>query len=73
MRLHGHEVDCVWPDRKVIVELDGHRFHHHRTEEDYARDLHFLTLGYRTIRITYRMVVDEPEKVVRILREVLLG
>lgn len=71
VRLHGHEVDCLWPDRKVIVELDGHRFHHHRTEEDYARDLYYLGLGYRTIRITYRMVVDQPDRVVEILREVL--
>lgn len=71
VKLHGYEVDCLWPDHKVIVELDGHRFHHHRTEEDYARDLHFLSLGYRTIRITYRMVVDQPERVIQILREVL--
>lgn len=71
--LHGFEVDCYWPDRKVIVELDGHRFHHHRTEEDYARDLHFLRLGYQTIRITYQMVANQPEMVVSTLREALEG
>lgn len=71
--LHGFEVDCLWPDHKLIVELDGYRFHHHRKEEDYARDLHFAALGYRTIRITYRMVVDQPHKVVRTLRDLLIG
>lgn len=71
--LHGFEVDCYWAERKVIVELDGYRFHHHRKEEDYARDLHFLRLGYQTVRITHHMVVDQPEMVVRTLREVLEG
>lgn len=69
--LDGFEIDCIWPDRKLIVELDGYRYHHHRRELDTARDLYFLERGFQTIRITYRTLMDRPEKVVRVLREAL--
>jgi hypothetical protein len=26
-RLHGCEVDCLWPERNLVVEIDGFQFH----------------------------------------------
>ena len=38
--IEGIEVDCVWPDRKLIVELDSYTFHGTRQafEEDRSKD-----------------------------------
>ena len=54
--VEGFEADCVWPDAKVVVELDGHGFHATRDafEADRARDRALQLAGYRVIRITYR-------------------
>ena len=37
------EVDALWPDHRLIVELDGFSFHRHRAafERDRARDAAF--------------------------------
>ena len=39
-RLLGHEVDFMWPDQRLVVEVDGYRFHGHRRgfERDRRRD-----------------------------------
>lgn len=54
--VEGFEVDCVWPEARLIVELDGHAFHATRRsfEADRARDRALQLAGYRVIRITYR-------------------
>src|SRR5205085_213624 len=38
--IEGHEVNALWPDRNLIVELDGYAFHHTRAafERDRKRD-----------------------------------
>jgi len=39
-RLHGYEVDLLWPDQRLVVEVDGYAFHSHRAafERDRRRD-----------------------------------
>lgn len=64
-------VDFLWPDHKVILEVDGYAYHHHRFDEDRDRDLDHAALGYRTIRVTYRMIRDDPKGVVRRIAAVL--
>jgi very-short-patch-repair endonuclease len=51
-------VDFVWPEVKLIVELDGRRWHARLADfdRDHLRDLHALGLGYRTARITWAML-----------------
>jgi very-short-patch-repair endonuclease len=51
-------VDLVVEGR-LIVELDGQLWHAGRFEEDRARDAAAARLGYRTLRFTYRQVMDE--------------
>jgi very-short-patch-repair endonuclease len=66
-------VDFAWPDRELIVETDGYRFHRGRAafENDRARDLQLRELGYDVIRLTYRQVIDQPEQVATVLRKAL--
>ena len=52
----GYEVDALWPDARLVVELDGYGFHHGRAafERDRARDAALQVAGYRVLRITDR-------------------
>ena len=56
--IEGYEVDCVWPEQRVIVELDGHATHSpaHAFELDRARDRRLEAAGWRVIRITWRQL-----------------
>jgi len=67
--VEGHEVDAVWPGRKLIVELDSWTFHgtRHAFERDRRRDRHLTALGWTVIRITWRDL-DEPDRLERELR-----
>ena len=51
-RLAGYEVDAVWPDRRLVVEVDGYAYHGHRAqfERDRRKDLALTAAGYRVIR-----------------------
>jgi very-short-patch-repair endonuclease len=57
----GFEVDALWPQARLIAELDSWAFHHHRGafERDRVRDAAHLVAGYRTIRITDRRLRRE--------------
>jgi very-short-patch-repair endonuclease len=61
-RLGGFEVDFLWRARRLVVEVDGYRFHSDRAafENDRRRDAHLVALGYRVVRITWRRLCDEP-------------
>jgi very-short-patch-repair endonuclease len=66
VRIHGHEVDLIWPRQRLIVEVDGFAFHSSRTafERDRRRDAELQARGYRVVRLTWRQIVREPEAVV---------
>jgi very-short-patch-repair endonuclease len=55
-------VDFLWPDARLIVEVDGRRWHARFADldRDHLRDLHALSLGYRTARITWTMLNEDP-------------
>jgi very-short-patch-repair endonuclease len=61
-RVAGHEVDMLWPDRKLVLEFDGFKFHSDRRafERDRRRDQDLVAAGYRVIRITARQLEEEP-------------
>jgi hypothetical protein len=64
--VEGFEVDCLWPDERVIVELDGYGFHRdpQAFEADRRRDVALQLAGSQVLRFTYRRVVDEPAAVI---------
>jgi hypothetical protein len=67
------EVDALWPEARLIVELDSWEFHAHRAafEKDRDRDTDHLLAGYRTVRVTHRRLSDEPERLAAQIRTLL--
>jgi very-short-patch-repair endonuclease len=65
-RVVGHTVDFLWRDDRLIVGVDGYRFHSTRTafERDRKRDAELTAAGFRVIRITWRQLADEPLAIV---------
>jgi very-short-patch-repair endonuclease len=65
------EVDCMWRDQRLIVELDGAAAHAtpHAFETDRARDLALQAASWRVARITWRQLLDEPGTVAAKLRQ----
>lgn len=71
--LLGREIDALWPQQRLIVELDGFAFHSHRAafERDRARDATLQVAGYRIVRITHRRLERAPTSVAKQLRALL--
>jgi len=61
-RLHGHLVDFVFGDQRVVVEVDGYRYHRSRQrfEADRRRDADLQAAGYAVLRVTWRQLHREP-------------
>jgi very-short-patch-repair endonuclease len=65
-RAGGYEVDLLWPEAGLVVEVDGYAFHSTRSafERDRRRDADLHAAGYVVLRVTWRQVVDEPAALV---------
>ena len=72
-RIAGYEADFVWPERRLIVEVDGYQFHGHRAafERDRKRDAAHTLAGYRVMRITWRALTEERMAVAVIIARAL--
>lgn len=68
--VNGHEVDFHWPASKLIVETDGRATHDNpfAFERDRQRDLDLSLAGWTVIRITWRQLRDQPDRVIALLR-----
>jgi very-short-patch-repair endonuclease/predicted transcriptional regulator of viral defense system len=60
------EVDFMWSAQRLVVEVDGFRYHSSRAsfESDRQRDAQLAASGYTVVRVTWRQLVNEPEAVV---------
>jgi very-short-patch-repair endonuclease len=67
------EVDCLWERERLAVELDGGGAHRTRRafQDDRLRDRILLAEGWRTSRITWHQLRDEPQEIVADLRRAL--
>jgi len=56
------EVDVVWPDLRMVVELDSQRFHGDwvAAERDRDRDQRLALAGWRCHRFVRRVVAGDP-------------
>jgi very-short-patch-repair endonuclease len=68
-----YEVDCLWPEQRVVVELDGRAVHgtNRAFQGDRRRDRILVVEGWRSSRITWLQLRDEPEAIVADLRLLL--
>jgi very-short-patch-repair endonuclease len=65
-------VDFVYPEERVVIEVDGRRFHGPEVfESDRERDNAASLAGWRVLRFTWQMVTERPEYVVATIREAL--
>ncbi len=69
----GYEADVLFPEQRVIVELDGWDFHSDRAtfESDRDRDAELLAAGYLTVRITWERLKSQPAREAGRLRRIL--
>jgi very-short-patch-repair endonuclease len=67
------EIDCLWEEREVAIELDGRRVHGTARAfgRDRERDRILAAEGWTTSRITWDHIRDTPEEVAHDLRLIL--
>ena len=67
------EVDCVWREQGVIVELDSRTYHETTAafERDRRRDRRLHAAGWQPVRITDRALRSEPDALDADLRTLL--
>jgi len=75
LRGRNFEIDAMWADERLAVELDSRAVHgtNRNFESDKQRDRILLAEGWRTMRVTWRQLQDEPDEVAADLRLALEG
>jgi very-short-patch-repair endonuclease len=60
-----YEIDCLWEDRRVAIELDGGAAHGtaQAFQKDRERDRILAAERYTTARITWRQITETPAEV----------
>lgn len=62
-RVAGFEVDFLWREARLVVEVDGYAFHSDAAafEKDRHRDFALTSTGLRVVRVTWKQLLREPE------------
>jgi hypothetical protein len=73
--LRRGRVDFAYPEVRLIIEVDGRRWHAtlDAFEGDRLRDNHAQLAGWRILRITYRMLMERPGEVREMIGRALAG
>jgi very-short-patch-repair endonuclease len=60
--IEGSEVDFVWRDARLIVEVDGYRYHRSPSafESDRERDVVLALAGWHVLRFTWAQLARRP-------------
>jgi very-short-patch-repair endonuclease len=63
--------DVVFRRERLVIEIDGREFHSDPEvfESDRRRQNLFVLNGWRVLRITWRMITDDPDQLVAMVRE----
>jgi very-short-patch-repair endonuclease len=64
--IHGHKVDFLWRDERLVVEADSVAYHSLRAnvEKDRRRDATLRAHGHQVLRFTWTQITHEPEVVI---------
>jgi very-short-patch-repair endonuclease len=62
--LLGYEVDCYWPDARLVAEVDGYAWHGSRRSfhRDRQRDSALGAAGIQVLRISWQQLTDERDR-----------
>jgi very-short-patch-repair endonuclease len=73
VQVDRHEVDFLWRDQRLVVEVDGWKSHRTRSafEEDRARDARLKLLGFEVLRLTWRQIESDSAMVAATIRALL--
>ena len=65
-RLHGYEVDFLWLDRCLVVEIDGGRWHGNpaAVDRDHRKNAHLRQKGFEVLRYSYGQITDDRDAVI---------
>jgi very-short-patch-repair endonuclease len=60
----GHVVDFLWPQHRLVVEVDGHRWHSSKraVERDHRKGIDLTLAGYRVIHVSYKRIVHDAAR-----------
>jgi very-short-patch-repair endonuclease len=70
---HRYYLDVAFPEARLVIEIDGREFHADAAafEADRHRQNALVAAGWRVLRLTWRMLVDDPAGVVELVRREL--
>jgi len=73
VRDNRYLVDLLWRDGKVVVEIDGFKYHgtHYAFNNDRNRDYDLLISGYLVLRLPHDEVINDPAMAIEKLRDVV--
>jgi very-short-patch-repair endonuclease len=73
--LHGYEVDFLWREQRLVVEIDGRAFHSspNAFEMDRRRDAVLTAAGYQVMRVTWHQLQRSSNAVVARLAQALVA
>jgi Transcriptional regulator, AbiEi antitoxin len=60
----SYEIDCLWREKHLVVELDGRGAHDtaRAFENDREKDRRLRVAGWDPIRVTWRMLEEQPSQ-----------
>ena len=72
-RVAGYEADALFPDERIVIELDSWKFHSdpEAFESDRDRDVDRLVAGFWTVRITWERIKYRSQREATRLHQLL--
>ncbi|MDM8549389.1 DUF559 domain-containing protein [Desulfobacterales bacterium HSG2] len=72
-RQNAYLVDIVWMEGKVVVEVDGYRYHsdQYAFRYDRHRDYELLITGYHVLRLPHDLVMEDVDREIEKIRDVV--
>jgi hypothetical protein len=69
----AYKADFLWREERLVVETDGYRFHSSRRafEHDRMRDQRLTVAGFTVVRLTWRQLTHEPDRVLTTVKNLL--
>jgi hypothetical protein len=69
----AYKADFLWREERLVAETDGYRFHSSRRafEQDRLRDQRLTVAGFTVVRLTWRQLTQEPDRVLATVQNLL--